>query len=91
VKSILTNDEYPKSLQRKNYEYSKTNLEMGYAAKGVDICWFCFSCYWTDLFCSQLFLQTSLWRLEFLEDFSILPCQLHPHHFICKQMATLNN
>ena len=43
-------------------------MEMVDAAKSVEICRLCFSCCWTGLLCSQLFLQLSLWRMEFLEE-----------------------
>jgi len=43
--------------------YSNPNMEMVDAAKAVKICRLCFSCCWTALLLSKLFLQLSFWRL----------------------------
>jgi hypothetical protein len=77
VKSILTHTTHD--------AYSNPNLEMVDATKAVEIYWFFFSCYWTAMLCSKLFLQLSIWRLESVEDISLQHFQLHHLHgnFIC--------
>jgi len=73
--------------------YSNPNMEMVDAAKAVKICRLCFSCCWTALLLSKLFLQLSFWRLKSVEDFPLQRFQLHrqPYGFICKDMQILKN
>jgi len=61
--------------------HAHQNSEVAVADKGMEICGICFSCCWTGLLCSKLFLQLSIWKLEFVEDNSLHCFQFyHLHH-----------
>lgn len=69
--------------------HARPNSEVADAYKGMEICWKCLSCCWTCLLCCQLFLQSSIWKLNFVENSCLHSFQFHHllHNFVCKNMA----
>jgi hypothetical protein len=79
------------SLKREHEAHYNPNSKMAYAYKCMESCGLHFSCCWIGLLCSQLFLQPSIWKLEFVENISLL-CFLFHHllaDFISNDMESL--